>query len=104
MFIEELSPLVRQHFPWEGWRSCLSWTLALDPLEEGKAVPVCTPTHPALCPGLGIGVTLPQGDIFPWKARGTTVLVMPLHIAGCMVLPRSAEPGFPGLHKLLSLS
>lgn len=30
--------------------------------------------------------------------------MMPLHIVGCMVPPRSAELEFPGLHKLLSLT
>lgn len=65
---------------------------------------VCAPTHPALCPWPVIGVALSQGDIFPCRAGGAAVLAMPLHMAGCMVLPRSVEPGFPGLHKLLSLT
>lgn len=28
-------------------------------------VPVCTPTDPAHCPGLGTGVALPQADVSP---------------------------------------
>lgn len=54
-----------------------------------------------------IGGVLPQGDSFPCRARDTAVLsllVMPLHITGYMVLLRSVEQGFPGLHKLFSLS
>lgn len=51
-----------------------------------------------------IGIVLPQADIFSHRARGIAVLVMPLHITGYMVLLRSMELGFPGLHKLFSLS
>lgn len=68
---------------------------------------VCIPIDPALCPGMEIGGVLPQGDSFPCRARDTAVLsllVMPLHITGYMVLLRSVEQGFPGLHKLFSLS
>lgn len=65
---------------------------------------MCTPTHPALCPRMEIGGVLPHGDIFPCTARVTAVLVMPLHIPGYVVLLRSVELGFPGLHKLFSLS
>lgn len=65
---------------------------------------VCAPTRPALCPGMEIGIVLPQVDIFPCRARGIAVLVVPLHITGYMVLLRSVELGFPGLHKLFSLS
>lgn len=32
------------------------------------------------------------------------MLVMPLHITGYMVLLRSVEVGFPGLHTLLGVS
>lgn len=51
-----------------------------------------------------IGIVLPRVDIFPCRARTAAVLVMPLHITEYMVLLRSVELGFPGLHKLFSLS
>lgn len=46
---------------------------------------------------------LPQGDVFSSGAGSTPALRL-WHTPGRAVLPSRAKLGFPGLHKLLSLS